>query len=200
MSGPNSQRLFVAIAVPDVIKGELGVVQRVMGDLIPRQSASWTKLGNMHLTLRFLGNVNRERVVGLSDVLLRAVGEFGKMKLACKRLGCFPNLRAARVIWAGVCDSENRLLNLAGRINEVTAAFAEKPTESRFKGHVTIARLKYLGGSSAKALADYVGSMQELKFGEWSVGEVQLIASELSREGSRYTLLATFPLQKVETA
>ena len=133
----NSLRLFVAIRVPDSVKAELSRVQSELKQLLPRKSASWTKPEAMHLTLRFLGQVEEGRVPELSEKLHVALTGFGLFDLICERLGCFPDLRFPRVIWAWAHDADEELQTLHRLVDQGVAEFAEKPTEKRFEGHIT---------------------------------------------------------------
>jgi hypothetical protein len=77
VSDATSYRLFIAIELPDAVKAELGRVQRELRGELPSHSASWTKLDNLHLTLRFLGDVEANRVSELRSVLRDSVAGAG---------------------------------------------------------------------------------------------------------------------------
>ncbi len=157
---------------------------------LPPAAASWTRPENMHLTLRFLGGVAEARIESLKTSLAQALSGFGPIPLICERLGCFPDLRYPRVVWAWVHDVAERLAPLQGRVAQATDAFTREPAESRFVGHITLARLRQVERPQAEVIASFVNDAIRRKFGEWTAGEVELIRSELSAGGSRYTTLA----------
>ena len=199
MNQPTSYRLFIAIAVPDAVKLELDRMQCELRDVLPPRSTSWTKPENMHLTLRFLGDVDVGRVSELEQSLRSVVADFGELDLICERLGCFPDLRFPRVVWAWVHDTDEKLAALAQRVNEAVALFAERSAENPFTGHITLARPNKIKRADAGRLAKFLESVATRRFGQWRADEVELIRSELLPAGSRYTTLATVNLLKAET-
>jgi 2'-5' RNA ligase len=187
-------RTFVAIAIPDGVRTQLAAMQHELQSVLPRAAAAWSKPDNMHLTLRFLGNVAAARVLELTAQLRTAVMGFGELELLCERLGCFPDLRFPRVVWAWVHDEAERLPQLQLQIDAAVREFAEQPAESRFVGHVTLARPKQIKRPEAEQLARFVEGAVGRDFGRWQVKEVLLLRSELSSAGSKYEELARFPL------
>jgi 2'-5' RNA ligase len=187
-------RTFVAIAVPEEVRTQLLAAQHDLLTVLPRQAAAWSKPDNMHLTLRFLGNVAAARVLELTNKLRPALTGFGALELICERLGCFPDLRFPRVVWAWVHDEAERLPQLQLQIDAAVREFAEQPAESRFVGHVTLARPKQIKRPEAERLARFVEGAVGRTFGRWQAKEVILMRSELSSAGSKYEELARFPL------
>lgn len=196
MSDAETYRLFIAIPIPEAVKAELLCVQRELRDALPPHSTSWTKPDNMHLTLRFLGDVAASRVPELVQAIRNAASGCGEIELHCERLGCFPDLRFPRVVWAWVHDLEGKLDALAIRVNEAVAAFAEKPADARFTGHITLARPKQIRRADAERLAQFVERAVNRQFGNWRATELELIRSELSSAGSCYTTLASVNLRQ----
>lgn len=179
----------MAIALPDAVKAELEQVQRELRRLLPPSSASWTRLNNLHLTLRFVGDVDASCVGEMGQSMRAAVTGSGELDLHCEQLGCFPDLRSPRVVWAGVHDAQERLAVLVRRLSAAVAPFAERLAESPFTGHITLARPKHLGRQDAARLARFVVGASGRRFGSWRAREVELIRSELSNTGNRYTIL-----------
>jgi 2'-5' RNA ligase len=161
---------------------------------LPRAAAAWSKPDNMHLTLCFLGNVAAARVLELTNQLRTAVTGFGALELICERLGCFPDLRFPRVVWAWVHDETARLPQLQLRIEAAAREFTEQPAEGRFVGHITLARCKQIKRPEAERLARFVEREVGRTFGRWQAKEVLLLQSELSPGGSKYQELARFAL------
>jgi len=183
-------RAFIAIHVPEEVLGTLTEVQRELKALLPPKSTAWTKPDNMHLTLRFLGDVAPTSVPELERRLRAALAGFGAVDLICERLGCFPDLRYPRVVWAWVHDANERLQQLHRRVDEAVRELAEKPAEARLVGHITLARPKQIQRSDAERLARFVEAAVKRSFGGWSANEVLLMRSELSSAGSKYHELA----------
>src|SRR5881628_1816488 len=105
MSGEGGKlRLFVAIAVPEEIKARLAALQRKWRERLGRSSVSWTRPEDFHLTLRFLGDVSSNRLEELTSALAAAAAPQAPLTLTVAGLGCFPNSRRPRVLWAGIRD------------------------------------------------------------------------------------------------
>lgn len=188
-------RLFVAIPVTEEIKESLRVVQAKLKTALPSGSTAWTKPDNMHLTLRFLGDVAVENVPEIGRRLRESLTGFGAVNLICERLGCFPHLRFPRVVWAWVHDEPHeRLPELHQAIDAAVGEFATNPAEARFVGHITLARPKQLSRPDAEELARFLNEAVAMRFGQWSAAKAELIRSELSPRGNRYTTLDEFPL------
>src|SRR5262249_7580721 len=149
-------RLFVAIRPPDGVKEELGGVQRELRDVLPKGSTAWTKPDSMHVTLRFMGQVASGKAAEVIEKTGRALKGFGAIDLICERLGCFPDLRFPRVVWAWVHDGGERLSVLQRVVDGTVSKFAEKPSEKSFTGHITLGRPKQLKRLDPERLAEYV--------------------------------------------
>jgi 2'-5' RNA ligase len=191
----NHARLFIAIHLPDAVRMELRRVQEELKEHLPRHGAAWTRPESMHLTLRFLGNVPTTDIARLTDKLCETVTAFGELPLTCERLGCFPDLRYPRVVWAWVHDEADALTRLFHRIDETVSQFAEKPAEKRFTGHITLARLKQIKRPDTERLAQFVEGAVKRQFGKWTAKSVSLIQSQLGQTGATYTELCSAALR-----
>jgi RNA 2',3'-cyclic 3'-phosphodiesterase len=187
-------RAFVAIALPVTVRDRLARVQAELKSEPALRSAAWTRKENLHLTLRFLGDVAPLRLAELRGRLREALASLPPVDLICERLGAFPDLRVPRVVWAGVHDPAEALAKLVQRVNLATADFAAQPPEARFVGHVTLLRLRLLIRADAPRLAGVLDNAATRAFGRWTCRELQLMQSEPSPSGSRYTTLDAFPL------
>lgn len=185
----------MAISAPTEVLATLAEVQRELKTLLPRHSTAWTKPGNLHLTLRFLGNLSAPAVPELEQRLRAALAGFGAFDLICERLGCFPDLRSPRVVWAWVHDATERLQQLQRRVDAAVREFAGKPAEARFVGHITLARPKQIKRPEAERLAQFLEASVNRRFGNWTTREVWLLRSELSPGGSKYHALARLGLE-----
>jgi 2'-5' RNA ligase len=186
---PKVSRLFIAIESPDAVRATLMALQRELKLFLPRNSTAWTKPENMHLTLRFLGNVESTRISGLAQKLAAALAGFGEFDLVCERLGCFPDLRGPRVAWAWVHDEGECLGKLRRQVDEAVKVFAGQPAEESFVGHITLARPKHIKRPDAERLAQFVKRAATRRFGHWRVSSVVLLNSQLSPTGRSYRQL-----------
>jgi 2'-5' RNA ligase len=187
-------RLFVAIALPEPVRDEILRVQGELQPLLPREAARWSRPDQFHMTLRFLGNVQAEAVQGLKQSVEAVCRNASPLALSAKGVGFFPNPRSPRVIWVGIHDASGRLVDLQQRLEMAVSPFSPEPGETNFTGHVTLGRLKRPGPGEVRALAARAQSIAAQMFGNWTAQEVEIIRSELSTPGARYTLLAAFQL------
>jgi 2'-5' RNA ligase len=196
-------RLFVAISLPDAVKDEIEKAQNEMRRALPGNFVRWTKREQFHLTLKFLGNVAESRVAELIEALREACRPFGALRLRAERIGFFPDMRFPRVAWVWVHDEKDVLPRVQQAIEANVKDFAadnctgpagRQRSQEVFTGHVTLARIQGIKRPQAEILAKLALEMTQRFFGEWMADGVELIRSELSSGGSRYTTLATIPL------
>lgn len=175
-------RLFIAIELPDEIKGQL----EGMGTGIP--GSRWVPAGQLHLTLAFLGDVD--------DITLRLLtGALATIRLPGFTLrlsgtGCFPNLRRPRVLWAGL-EPEPRLDDLASLVHETVVACAIPQEERPFFSHITLARLKLPAPREVEA---FLAHHRTLEFPPFDVREFFLFQSQLTARGAMHRPLKGFTL------
>jgi RNA 2',3'-cyclic 3'-phosphodiesterase len=187
-------RLFVAVTVPDDTKAEIEKAQAAMSRALPKEAVRWTKREQFHLTLKFLGSVDTQRVAELTEALRTACRGFAPLELRAEQIGCFPNLRRPRVVWVGVHDQEQQLPELQRAIEAAVRDYTKEEAEERFTGHVTLGRVKDLRRHEAETLASLVSDHSTRVFGAWTSDRVELIRSQLSSQGARYTTVAALPL------
>jgi 2'-5' RNA ligase len=188
-------RLFVAIALPEEIKASLVAAQSRLASILPRDGVSWTRGENLHVTLRFLGNVLKERCEALARDLSAVASRNESFELKVQGIGSFPNVRRPRVLWAGVHDELKLIGRLHQEVSAATAPFTSEPMERNFSGHITLARIKHLPRKDEKRLLDFLHDNRTREFGTWHCSKFLLMRSELSAEGSHYRCLAELPFR-----
>ncbi len=190
-SAPETYRLFIAITVPETVKGEVDRAQAGLRRALPEKAIRWTPREQFHLTLRFLGNVESQRTGELSQALGDVCSGFAPIRLRAAGIGFFPNARRPRVLWVGLDEPSGELKKLQQAIQSAVQGFTLEEPEKRFVGHVTLGRVKELRRSEADALAKAAFGMEERVFGEWTTTEVEIMRSQLSPKGARHTVLAS---------
>ena len=185
-------RLFVAIAIPEAVRNGMAAVQRELKPLA-LGDVRWTNAEQLHLTLKFLGNVPTESLEPVKQSLSEACAGAGPFRLRAKGIGFFPNARQPRVIWVGFEGGENVLADLQLRVERALTPFAEKPGTERFLAHATLGRFQKYRRHKTEKLLPRASALGGHVFGEWRVEDVGLFRSELSPGGARHTRLAVFP-------
>jgi RNA 2',3'-cyclic 3'-phosphodiesterase len=187
-------RAFVAMPVPDSVKREVVRAQNGFCSLLPRAEIRWVRPDQMHLTLRFLGEVDPARLDPLVAVTRTSCRNFSPFSLEVAQAGLFPHERRPRVLWVGLRGQTGPLQQLQAALEAALADFAEKQEDRSFSPHLTLARIKSLRPNEVRALAARVQELQSLCLGGWQADRVEVMGSELRPEGSRYTCLASIQL------
>jgi RNA 2',3'-cyclic 3'-phosphodiesterase len=195
-SNQEHYRLFIAIRLPDTIKAELVAVQAELQARLPDRCLSWTKPEQLHLTLKFLGNVAAERIDTLEERLAIAVRELPAFVLRAEQVGAFPDTRYPRVIWAGLTDVQGALMRLQSIVESTTSSFVEQTSDKSFSPHTTLARVKHIKAAHRQILIELLSQMNRRCFGEWTVHEIELMRSQLFSAGALHSCLASFQLTR----
>jgi 2'-5' RNA ligase len=191
---PERYRLFVAIALPEPVRHAIEKAQADLRAALPAKSIRWTRGEQFHLTMRFLGGVEASQVDRLNEAVRRACAGSGGLQLRAARIGVFPGPRRPRVVWTGVDDQDGRLAELQRSIEAATNAFTEEPPQEKFSGHITLARCRDLNRNEASTLTSLVQTMAGTSFGQWTARSVDVVRSQPTSQGSRYTTLAEIGL------
>ena len=189
--GDETWRVFCAIALSRDLHERLTTHINRVRDAVPDAHASWSRVDNIHLTLKFLGEISLPQVEKLSEAASRSVGGLAPFKIVLEQTGIFPKHGSPRVLWIAVNDFEGKLDELHARL-EAESEKAGFPRESRpFHPHITLARLRKPQHASTLASAH---KAMEFEPAEIAVQELLVIRSELSGEGSKYTVISRHSL------
>ena len=180
-------RVFAAVELQDDVREQLREHIQRLREAVPEASASWTRVENIHLTLKFFGNVNVNRIPAISGAISRAVKEYSPFRISVGGTGVFPKPSRAQVLWIGVSDPSGNLLNLQRQLENECAGEGFEKEDRAYRPHLTIARLRKPEG--ARRLAD---THLKTKFEPLAIDlkELVLFRSELSPKGSRYTAIS----------
>ena len=187
-------RLFIALTIPENVKTEIEKAQSELRRALPKDCVRWTKREQFHLTLKFLGNVDAQRVEPLADAVRKACQGFAMLDLRAERIGFFPDLRMPRVVWVGVGDQRQQLPRLQGAVEAAARDFSAEESSERFTGHVTLGRIKTIGRPETEVLARLASGLAATFFGAWRADKIEIMRSQLSPDGARHTTLTTIPL------
>ncbi|HKO63084.1 MAG TPA: RNA 2',3'-cyclic phosphodiesterase [Pyrinomonadaceae bacterium] len=184
-------RVFCAIEIPEEVQEKLGAHISELRRALPEMQASWIRPENIHLTLKFLGEIPQTRVQPLSEATRRAASSSNPFTIRLEQTGSFPPHGPARVLWIGIGDHEGRLAHLHSRLEGECEKEGFEKEARRFHPHLTVARLRKPHG--ARTLAE---AHQQLEFNpaEIRVAELLVIRSELGRNGSKYTVISSHSL------
>lgn len=184
-------RAFIAIELPSIIAKSLEEIQDNLKDTANK--ITWVKPDNIHLTMKFLGNIETDKAHAIEKILKNIVSQISIGKLSVKGVGAFPTINNPRVIWVGVEDDKN-LLNIYTQLEEGLAGLGFKKEERPFKPHLTLGRIKFL--KDKKGLKERLEKFADIKLASFIVDSLILFKSELTPEGSLYTKLKEVKLAK----
>ena len=175
-------RLFVGVPLPDEVRESLGALCSGL------PGARWVRPENMHVTLRFIGEVDRDTAEDIDATLAEVRAPAFALKLS--GVGSFQSGRRVRVVWAGIEPCE-ALVRLHGKVESAVVRTGLESERRRFKSHITLARLK--NTPSAK-VGDYIEDRNAFAVEPFPVPHFTLFRSHLGREGAHYESLADYPL------
>jgi len=171
-------RTFIAAELPLQVKDELVDAGRALERR--GQHARWLGPDSLHLTLKFLGDIDETLAPQLGSELDDLLAAEAPLKLSLAHLGAFPNRQAARVIWAGLAGETARLAAIAAGIDRICALHGISLDKRPFRGHITLARLKN------PTMLDLDTNLPTADF---MLDKINLYASSLSRNGASYRVL-----------
>lgn len=172
-------------------------MRRELGAAIERlrsvgRDVAWVSSANLHLTLKFLGNVAEERLGAIAGALEGSAARVHAFDADFVGLGAFPSLTRPRVVWAGVTEGADATVELAGRVDEALTTLGFAREERTFSPHVTLGRVRQ--PRRDPSLTEALGAAAGARFGRIGVTRVSLMRSELSPRGARHSELASMSL------
>lgn len=190
-------RLFVALEIPSAVRDNLAALigeLRAIDASSTKNKARWVRAENLHVTLKFIGEVDAGRL----DAMRAALGEVsagGAVELRFRGLGFFPNDKRPRVLWAGIVASPN-LAPLAAMIDARLEKLGIARETREFAPHLTLARFDPPAISETLRSAAQGDGARE--FGDFRTDEFHLFESRTRPAGVEYTRLSSFSFAKTE--
>jgi 2'-5' RNA ligase len=189
MSAPRGGiRSFVAVPLPPGAQLAIHAAAQRLAAAAPPGLRWSRKPDNLHVTVRFLGDVEEPRLAALAAALAVEVAALPGFPLTLRGFGAFPSARHANVVWAGVDDPRAGLARVAAAVEAVARRFGFAAEERPFRGHVTVGRAARRAPRGGTDLAAALGPFADHVFGEVTVGEVHIYESVLGGDGSTYIL------------
>ena len=185
-------RTFLAVEISDEVR-------EAAADLIseldlPQYDVKWVRPRNIHVTIKFFGNIDPARVADIARVMEEVGREFRPFEISVERLGAFPGLRRPRVVWIGIGEGRRHLERLYREAEERLSGIVFPPEGRSFKSHLTIGRVRSPRGSAE--LVRRIERRGDFNAGRCKIFELVLFRSELKPGGPIYTALERRPLGK----
>ncbi|RLJ00984.1 MAG: RNA 2',3'-cyclic phosphodiesterase [Candidatus Aenigmatarchaeota archaeon] len=173
-------RTFISINLPYRIKDKISEMAKEF------QEKGIRKVGkqNLHLTLKFLGDADEKKIEEIQQVLKTV--DCAKFEISLKNIGFFPNKDFIKVVWVGIENGRNEIIELQKQIDQKLEKCGFKP-EKKYEPHLTIARVK-----SIKDRKEFLEKLKEIKFEDnFNVSNFELMESKLNPSGPVYRVLLT---------
>ena len=153
-------------------------------------SVRWVRPENIHLTLKFLGEVEDRELHAVCKITAQSAEQFSAFSLQAQAVGAFPSLEKPSTVWIGV-EQDQRLLDLQKHLESGLAELGFPVERRPFRGHLTLGRAR---SRKSPELRELIEAHQSQEFGLLEVKELVVFASELGRQGPTYTVLGRCPL------
>lgn len=181
-------RCFIAIAIPDTIKKEIGEIiynlEKYDADI------KWVIPGNVHLTLKFLGSTSDSLLPKIHESLFNAVSSYSPFYIKIYGTGVFPTRKYPRVIWIGAENSQT-LRRLSSNIEDSMSSLGFKKENKEFNPHLTLGRVR-----SQSGVIHIINELDNIKgkdFGNIYADNIKLMKSDLKLKGAEYICLYEIP-------
>jgi 2'-5' RNA ligase len=186
-------RCFIAIDIDEEIRNALGDLQQKLrkGVDVKKSDLKWVNPDNIHLTLKFLGEIKDEKAAEVCNIVKAVAGRHKSFELDIESVGHFGG-RSPKVLWVGTGRGKENLLKLQEDI-EKSLASAGWPEETReFAGHLTLCRIR--NSAAGMKIAQVSENCKDFKVGTISADSVCVYQSELKPSGPVYTVLGSYEL------
>ncbi len=183
-------RVFIAIEISSEIKDKLSEylskLKRTGADV------KWVAAENIHLTLKFIGYIEKDALVNLNEIINDAVCNVEPFSISIGNIGAFPSLNKPRVVFACVREDGNNLLRIFEKLDKGVELLGIKKESKKYVGHITLGRVR--SQKNISKLKNTLNSGAECYFGCERVTSLSLIQSKLTPTGPLYTRFNNFIL------
>ncbi len=187
-------RSFIAIDLPKTIQDFLDAVSKDLQGKKPISAVRWVPAKNIHLTLKFLGEVSSNNLEILTKILFAEITRHRCFDITVGGLGAFPSIHRPRVIWIGV-EAPPDLLALQRSIEVEAVRLGYSAEERPFSAHLTLGRVSHNASpDEVRQIGQVLDDTRVGKLGTVPVDNVRLFRSDLEPGGAVYTALKTIPL------
>jgi 2'-5' RNA ligase len=186
-------RVFIAIDIGEEIRAALGGLQQQFQSKVDvkKSDVKWVKPKNIHLTLKFLGEIKDEKIAEICNITKDVADRHNSFELDIESVGCFGG-RSARVVWVGAGEGCDNLYQFQKDLDEQLAAAGWPQERRKFTGHLTLCRVR--NPKAGIKLAQASDAYRDFKLGTMSADSVTVYQSQLRPTGPVYTVLGDYKL------
>lgn len=188
---PDIIRTFIAFELPEKIRSFIANIQE--GLKSDGFDTRWVRPKNIHLTLKFLGNINKDDAQKVGAAILKSAADYAPIALAVKGIGAFPGINRPRVLWIGIRGQIDVLIKLQKSLDDKLEKISFPKENRPFKGHLTLARVK--GRINQAKLINAIKKYGEFESEPFIADNIILFKSDLKSTGAVYTKLINVSLK-----
>jgi 2'-5' RNA ligase len=185
-------RSFIAVNLNSDIKEYLTSLQANLN--VPETKIKWVGKNNLHLTMKFLGDISLEQRELIKSILKEITSRYSPfiIKLS-SNIGTFPTYQMPRIIWVGIKEGISELKKLHNSIENNLSNNGFPREDKEFSGHITIGRVKFIRDKN-----NFIQILKRIEVNNFTqeVGSIDLMESKLTPDGPIYNITAKFPLLK----
>lgn len=192
-------RAFIAVELPEDVRRQLDVLEKQIqarAGAAGLRAIRWVPTSNMHLTLKFLGEVSTANLEALGRMMQSEAARHHPFEMRVGGLGAFPNIHRPRVIWAGT-QAPDTLVQLQKAIDGGARQLGYPEEERPFSPHLTLGRIaQNARPAEVTQVAEAMAQMTVGELGRFPVDRIHLFRSDLRPSGAVYTSLYVYALGK----
>ncbi|MBR5710311.1 MAG: RNA 2',3'-cyclic phosphodiesterase [Thermoguttaceae bacterium] len=187
-------RMFVAVEIAQKSALQIEKLMTVFASC--GADIKWVESGQFHVTLKFLGDVEREDMASVCTEFQKAVKDVPPFEIQAIGAGAFPKIELPRTVWVGVEDPSNQLTAAFNAVEAAAVKMGFVRENKPFKPHITLGRIRK-PTSALRDLSEKIAQYPRCDLGKTFVKHIDVLSSELTRRGPLYAVLARCPLQGV---
>jgi RNA 2',3'-cyclic 3'-phosphodiesterase len=169
---------------------EAGTDERGLSPFSRAANVKWVEAHNLHLTLKFLGDVHERVILDVCRAVERGARQVEPFPLEVRGAGAFPNAARPRTVWLGAREGADQMVVLHDRIEEPLAELGYREEHRRFQVHTTIGRVRGAGPGIAE-LGERLRQQADFLAGRMTVDRVTVFSSTLTPDGPIYDVIGT---------
>ncbi len=188
-------RCFIAIDIDEQIRKALADLQQELQGIadIKRGDAKWVNPDNIHLTLKFLGEIKDEQIMDVCNITGDVAGRHKAFELDIESVGHFGG-KSARVLWVGTGQNCEKLLQLQKDLEQQLDEAGWAREARKFSGHLTLCRIR--NARAGAKLAQLTREYKDFKLGTMPADSISVYQSQLTPQSPIYTVLGRYELQQ----
>ena len=190
-------RIFIAVRMPDEVIEKISRISNYFQKQTPKEALKWVETENLHLTLKFLGEVPEQMLTKAQPILSTVASKQRPFIVDIAGLGMYPHARQPRVVWLGIGGAEP-LIALHDQLDAALARIGLREETRPYNPHLTLARVRQrTSRETAGTVGKTLSGFKVDSLGSFSVRDIHLVESQLTAQGPIYITRFTAPLSEV---